>query len=352
MTNEKKERKENEIIDQVIALAHNEARKLKIIDRLEDVNTNIPFFQIKGNKICIGGYKNHDNANRMIFWAQYLQKFIMPFQRSNSLNGYFNIELHDSYSHTDKVLACRELRKQKKEGEEEDDISSYKSCLVWSKHKEDDHVVLLPDLYHLVNFNHRLSNNIDTLSWNEKNDKIGFWGTTTGLMNPTLNERIKACIWFDAMDSEHLKSDCYITNIAQMTKESIYNSIPSFPRIYKAPVQIPYQYQYKFLLDIPGNTCSWDRIPLAMNSHSLLFKTPCADMCFYYPLLKNKEHYVDVTVHDGDVFKQRLYYLNNPKEASFITNNANRFSQNVFTSEMAHLYTNEMFKHVAYLHGR
>lgn len=356
----------NPLIANVVSLAQQEAKKLKIYDNLEDLNTNIPFFQINNRNILVGGYKHHDNASTMLFWAKYLQKYILPFQPTKSLDGYYNIELHDSYSHTQKVVECREKRdreKRDKDGkngkngkngnhddDEDDAIDSYRNCLVWSKHKDDDHVVLLPDLYHLINYRNRLIENKDVISWSNKNDKIGFWGSTTGSMNPLKNERIKMCTWFHRIDPTHQLSDCFITNIVQMSKESVLTNIPNFQSIYTPPISIPYQYQYKFLLDIPGNTCAWDRVPLIMNSRSLLFRSPCADMCFYYPLMKNKEHYVDINAHD--ILNQRSYYLSNPKEVEFIVKNANTFSEIMFSGNIANLYINALFKEAGHLKGR
>jgi len=209
---------------------------------------------------------------------------------------------------------------------------------------------LLPDLYHILNYNNRLENNPDHYVWEEKNNKIGFWGTTTGHMDPLRNRRIQTCLWFDQYDPMHRESDCYITNIAQISYNNIVQKVPSFERIKKNPVIIPFQYSYKFLLDIPGNTCSWDRVPLILQSHSLLLKMPCDDMCFYYPLLKDSETHVEVTPEN--VFEKRTYYLQNPNEAKRITREANKLSKVLFRGELAKTYIQTLFKEVALHKGK
>lgn len=333
-----------EVNELVKKLACREAHKLTIAESIENIHHHIPFFKIEGEQVLVGGFKHHDNASRMIFWAKYLQTHILPFMPKNgALNGYYNIELHDSYSHIPRIVDAREKN-------DTGPIDEYKNCLVWSRHKHDNDVVLLPDLYHIINYNNRLENNPDHYVWEQKNDKIGFWGTTTGHMDPCRNNRIQTCLWFDTQDPSHKLSDCYITNIAQMTYADIIERVPTFQRIKKNPVILPFQYNYKFLLDIPGNTCSWDRVPHIMHSRSLLLKMPCEDMCFYYPLLKDGETHVEV---DKDsVFKKREYYLQNPREAKHITQKANAFSENVFKGDVARSYIRTLFEEVAYLKGK
>ncbi len=334
------------ILDKIKDLAKKEAKKLYIYENLRDcpLDSHLPLFQICGSNIKVGCFKKHDNAPRMMFWANYLKNYVLPVQKSGSLDGFYNIELHDSYTHLKDVMKARTSGFGNANSYH---LNKYKNCLVWSKDRNDEDVVLLPDIYHIANFGNRLQMHKDSYLWDQKCDKIGFWGTTTGNTDPLMNDRIQTCEWFYKQDPRHLISDCYITKIAQMKPHDILEQCPLFPHIFKEPVSIPYQYKYKFLLDIPGNTCSWDRVPLIMNSNSLLFKMPCQDMCFYYPLLKENEHFVQVD--KNDVLKKREYYLNNPKEAQFIISNARSFSQTVFTSETARLYINELFREAANL---
>lgn len=319
-----------DINETISYLGRQEGRKLKICSEISELNPNIPFFEINDYRVRIGGYKNHDNASRMIFFASYLQDNILPgTNRDKSLNGFYNLELHDSYSYLH----------QDEPGH--NDTQSYNNCLVWSKRKCDDHVILIPDVYHLTNYGNRFTCENDSLSFEMKNDKIGFWGTTTGNRNPLLNRRIQMCKWLNMHDEMHERSDCYITNVAQMKAESISD----LAHIYKQPVSISFQYNYKFLLNIPGNTCSWDRVPLIMRSNSMLFNMPCDDMCFYYPLLTSGNQYIRVDTHD--IFKHQLYYRNNHNEAKFITKNANNFFRNYLNGTVAKQYLISLFEAAA-----
>jgi len=343
-------------MEEIINLAQKEGKKLNIYNDLDDINLNIPFFQIEDSIIKIGGYKHHDNAPRMLYWANYLQKKILPnLENGVNINGYYNIELHDSYTHLDHIVQERNGIKTSSydENKKISTLDEYKNCLVWSKHKDDEHVVLLPDIYQLSNYGNKFSSSIykDPYNWDNKKDKIGFWGTTTGNQDPLKNRRIQTCLWFLERDPTHLFSECFITNIAQIKKNVLLDNISKFPLIYHKPVDFFHQYNYKFLLDIPGNTCSWDRLPLIMNSKSLFFKMSCDDMCFYYPLLKEKTHYIDVSLKNDDILKKREFYLNNPKKSEDIIQNASLFAQNYLHQDSAQQYIISLFTE-AYYHKK
>jgi hypothetical protein len=318
-------------VDAITYIAHQEGKRLKPKVIESDVCSEMPYFQLSmtetETQIRVHGYREHDNADRMIYFANYLSRQVLPYIKNlKGLSGYYNIELHDTYSYLSNGL-------------------DYNGCLTWCRRKTDNNVVLLPDLYHLCNYQDKLLEIADDNTWTAKNDMIGFWGTTTGSRKPSLNQRINTCLW--ALDHPD-KTDFKITKVAQMTLSDITNEVPSFSKIYKSSgyVTPDDMFKYKFLLDIPGNTCSWDRVPMIMKSKSLLFKMPCQDMCFYYPLMHNKTHFVEVD--ENTMLKMQTYYLNNPKEADFIIQNANHFANEFFTGVNANVYTVALFDYCAY----
>ena len=311
--------------DTIINCAQLAGKRLKPSREIETVqHDDIPYFQMiqKNNQISIKGYQyeKHDNAPRMKFFEIALAKALSGFGIACGNPLYFNVELHDTYSYLDKY-----------------NNSMYDNCLVWSKRAGDDNVILLPDLYHLNNFNGKLKYK-DKLCWEEKINKIGFWGTTTGNRNPVKNTRIQTCLWGIP---HREKVDFYITNIAQMTAKDIFLNVPDFQNIYSSYANDESMLKYKFLLDIPGNTCSWDRVPFVMNSKSLLFKMPCSDICFYYPFFKSGTHFVDVNT--DNMLSIMTYYRNNPKEAIMMTENANYFVNSYLQQSSAYLYLRTLF---------
>ena len=303
-------------------LGNEQGKRLKPAETLDDLTPGIPWFQIKGHEVTnYGGHIGHDNADRLPFFTQYLTMNVLPHVEALAkLDGYYNIELHDTYSYLKNGI-------------------DYTNCLTWSKRKEDHDVVLLPDLYHICNFGDKLHKHVDKLDWVSKPcDRIGFWGTTTGDRDPKKNERLKTCDW--SVDKP--ETEFYITKVAQMDIKDVQAAYPRFDDFSSASTTPETMFDYKFLLDIPGNTCSWDRVPLVLNSKSLLFKMPCRDMCFYYPLLHSGTHYVSVNTFN--MLDQRRFYLANPGTAKFITGCANKFATDFLHARHALMYTVGLFE--------
>ena len=320
-------------LDTISYLASTEGHKLKIHNEINTINKNIPFFHLEKNNdgfydIKMFNYEKHDNADRMVFFSKYLTDRVLRLvDKSYDLTGYYNIELHDTYSYLNNGV-------------------DYSNCLVWSKNVKDHHTILMPDLYHLIDFGGKLKDK-DVISWESKTDAVGFYGSTTGSRNPTTNQRIKTCMW--ARDHRHF-TDFHITNIVQMDPQVVFNKVPDIQQVLTHPVHHTALYKYKFLLDIPGNTCSWDRVPLVLNSNSLLFKMPCDDVCFYYPLMHQKEHFISVNHHN--MFANFMYHKNNPFESKEIVKRANSFVENYLKPQHALMYLVYLFEQAGYEHGK
>lgn len=314
-------------IDVIRTLGQNEGRKLKP----NSFDVRLPYFNVSNSKVeSISNFENHDNASRLVFLKEYLNKNIMPnIDKSIKLNGYFGIELHDSNSYLQNNI-------------------DYDNALVWARNRNDRKSILIPDLYHLANFNDDLSKYQDNYTFDTKPiHKIGFFGTTTGSRDPKLNQRIQTALW--SLDKRD-KIDCYITNIAQIEPELLKKTIINFKDVLHPYMETSCLFRYKYLLDIMGNTYSWNRVPIILNSKSLLFKMPCDDLGWYYPLLHDLTHFVGVS-HDNMITKMN-YYENNQKEASFMIDNANKFVSDYLRNIHAVVYLVSMFEESHYWHAR
>lgn len=304
--------------DSIRFLANIEGRKLKF----NSFDSNLPNFLITNNKvISYDNYESHDNAPRMKYFCDMLNNSILPHINNVKINSSFAIELHDSNSYLKNKI-------------------DYTNAFVWSRNKNDKKSILIPDIYQLFNYGNKLNNCIDNGVFNTKPiNKIGFFGSSTGSTNPSLNKRIDMALW--SIGHRDI-IDCYITNIVQMSTVDLKKQIPDYEEILHKNVDWDVLFKYKFLLDIPGNTCSWDRIPLVLNSKSLLFKTECDDNTWYYPLLHSGTHFVSV---DKDTIRnKKLFYENNAKEANFIIESGNRFAKTYLQSTKAHLYLKYMLE--------
>lgn len=321
--------------DVITLLGQREGRKLRF--RPEDHDPIVPYISLYSNaamrKTVVKGHNHigHDNEARMQFVDHLFTRIIAPHIDINTptLHGDFLIELHDSYSYLSR-------------GNEH---SLYKGAMTWSKRKNHEHTVLLPDIYQLVNYQGMITKDPFPTHSAKPYDKIGFFGTTTGDRSPRLNQRIQTCIW----SLQHRDMlDAYTTSVAQMSEMDILETIgaATMKQIVHDRVSHDDMFKYKFILDIPGNTASWDRVPLILQSNSLLFKMPCADMTWYYPLLHARTHYVAVNHHS--MRSQMTYYMNNPKEVQFMIDSANQFHKMFLHGNHATMYMVALMEEAAH----
>lgn len=195
--------------------------------------------------------------------------------------------------------------------------------LTFSKNKYRKNV-LIPDVYALNNYNGMLNIN-DTF---QKKDEMIFAGSSTGnTFNLYLNDRLNVCNY--AIDKNWLNAK--ITNVVQTNYNCIKKCYPDCDKFISKFIPVQEQLQYKFILSIDGNTTAWDRVPWVMNSRSLLFRYNTDNINWYYPLMKAGEHFVECDLNT--IENKYKFYLNNPKEAEFIVNNANQFVKDYLTYE-------------------
>ena len=306
-------------LDVICTLAQTEAKKFKFGD------DRLPWFEIENNKVVDNGnHQGHDNADRMGFFCHHLTQHVLSHLPTANTKTRYSIELHDSNSYLDNSY-------------------DYSGCMVWAKNKKDKGVVLIPDPYQLSNYGGTLVKDTSV----KTTDKIGFYGSTTGSRNPVKNERIQTALW--SLDHRDI-IDCYITNIVQMSRDTFTSIGDKHERIMHPFIRLDDMLQYKYLLDINGNTTSWNRVPQILNSKSVLFKLKGTDMSWYYPLLHDGTHFVAVNHHN---MRSKLAYCrNNPKEMDFIIANANRFVTSFLKPNHANFYLVSLLEEIQHLHGK
>lgn len=297
--------------------------------REEEVDKTIPYFCIKRNQLGaldVEGFafENHDNAPRMIGWIEYLKRNIIPNVRNKTgVCGYYNIELHDSYTYLENG-------------------KNYKDCFTFSKFKNDPGCVLIPDPYMMYNWGNSLATVSDNLPFEKKSNIVSFYGTTTGHRNPSQNQRIQICAWAKENPFFNMK----ITKVAQMTEDSIINSIglSTWKDIYQpSPVSYADQMKNKFHLVVDGNTCRFDVWNYKTNC--LTFKYDSSEMLWYYPMLRHYEHFVEV--HKDNLEFQRNFYINNVNDAHRIIRNANILANELFKPMTHMMYTTALFETIS-----
>jgi hypothetical protein len=312
--------------ENIIHLAQHNSRKC-YPKRLEEIDQSIPYFQLTKTQLgkydmkCYA-YEKHDNADRMQLWEQYLKNMILPNIDYNvDLTGYFNIQLHDSYTYLN-------------------DNKDYKDVLCFSKFKDDKDPILIPDPYFICNWGNMLNNINDEQEWTKKKSKIVFVGTTTGNREPIKNERINLCLW--GLNNKDF-CDFNITKVAQMNLLDVKSKIPDFDKFYKTNMSIPDQMQYKYQLSIDGNTCKFNVEQYKMSS--VVMKYDSREMLWYYPLLQEDVHYVGV--NKNNIKEKFDFYNNNPQLAQIMIYNAKKISNNIFRPIIHQMYTVKLFESIA-----
>ena len=317
--------------DNIYYLAQVNARNWTPRKDIEELEKDIPFIQvakdIRGKYVVTGhGHKGHDNEPRMDYYCRYFQDWIFPNVEGNA-SGYYNIELHDSYAYLERPQ-----------------VDYMNGVMTFAKAKNDVGPILIPDPYMVGNWADKNVDIVDTVPWDCKDDKVCFFGTTTGSRDPIKNRRINMCIW--ACDRKQ-RYDFGITHVAQMSPSQIISSIglSRWQDILRPrPVSWQEQVRNKFLFLPDGNTCKFDVWP--MQTQSLCLKDVSDDMLWYYPMLGDKQHFVEVD--EKTIDNVVSYYLANPREAQTIVATSQSFSKAMFQPSSHILYTTALFETMAW----
>lgn len=318
-------------MDATELIAHAAASEAKSLrparEAWEVVEDKVPYFSIKrngSNGYAVTGHNHvgHDNESRMDFVCAFLRRSVLPYiDRRIDVSGFYKLELHDSYSYLDAA-------------------DSYANCLTFSRRIRDSHMTLLPNPYQMANYAGQVE--VDTVPWDKKTDLAYFAGSTTGARDPDANVRVQACRW--ALG--HRGSlDFKLTHVVQMSMDDLKRKVPEWQSIVASPVPIAENFNHKYLVNLPGNTCAWSRVPLVMASKSLLLNVRQSDIEWFYPFMIEGTHFLGGDLES--VPDKRRFAASNPQLAHYIVANANRFAATFLGSSQAALYTACLLEEVA-----
>ena len=199
--------------------------------------------------------------------------------------------------------------------------------MVFSKNKESN-CILIPDLYSMNNYGGKISKR-DNVPFLRKRNEGLFIGSTTGNGNPEKNSRLRLCDF--SLNNKKIKA--YINNICQISEDKIAKTYPKYKNFLHKNLSIEEQVQYKYLINVDGNTCAWDRLVWILNTNSICLKQKSNNKCWYYDLLENNKHYIEFNEPD-----ELINIINNLNEqkCNDIIKNANAFV-NEYLREKAHM---------------
>jgi hypothetical protein len=294
----------------------------------------VPFFSIsknaerRGYRVRSHNFEHHDNAPRMPFYCDFIANHVLPNVGDDyDASGYYLIELHDTYTYLPKNKSS--------------ESKVYDNAMVFAKHCNDRMPCLVPDPFMVSNYGGRMQIK-DTKQFEQKIPKIIFRGSTTGSTVAADNARLKLCAW--AMGNPSM--DFGITNVVQMTEDVVRRAYLDFDRLLVPHASQEHHYSYKYILSVDGNTASWDRLMWVANSQSLAMKYKSEHMLWYYPLLQEDQHYVNVTT--DNLTKQFAYYENNTPHAKWIIANANKFASQYANANAATMYMARLLEGISF----
>jgi len=146
---------------------------------------------------------------------------------------------------------------------------------------------LLPNPY-LLSRRKRLGTPIP---WQKKADAVYFRGAATGSHDYETNVRVAACRLVQNLPD----SDCRLTSFAEVPPDFV--AAARRDGITASPAPLVHMNRHRFLLDIDGNTSSWDRFLVigAFGGVPIRFETTWEEC--WHPLIREGEHYVGATRH-------------------------------------------------------
>jgi hypothetical protein len=220
---------------------------------------------------------------------------------------------------------------------------------VYAKSKDASSLVLMPDFKALTGYP-RLRRAIEQGNqkqpWETKVAKAFWRGITTGSWLTALNwdqvARVKLAI---LASSNPDKIDARLSGVVQCDPE-----IPALLRakglIDKNRSRVDHL-KYKYLVDVDGNSCSFERYFWLLLSNSVVLKQMTPNIQWYYRGLKPYEHFIPVKRDLSDLFEQIEWAQTHDQEAKQIAENATSFIKNELSIEDVFVYMTHLLREYA-----
>lgn len=337
-------------------LAASEGLRARPLARLEDLiaaqkgDKALPWFRIEAvqqqgsssstdsptRRLAVtemGGHAGHDNEPRLAYVCSFLQQRVLPLVRA-PVAGYYRLELHDSYSYLPDSQLYRRAG-----------ALTFSRPAAGSAAAQHDTMALLPDPYQMGDYGGMLAAR-DTVPWAVKEPTLFFAGTTTGARRPRDNLRIRACVW--ALSQPRHVCRFSITNVAQMRSEDARAEwgAEAWDAVLGPPVPTEAHWRHRFQVNLVGNTACWSRVPMVLASSSLLVNVRHADATWYYPLLREGEHYAAVDTYDELPGMRKVLMADDARNQEMVRA-AHRFCAAHLTAQHAAQYTARMLESAA-----
>lgn len=277
----------NNVYENICRRALNESKK-KIVNNLANSDDIIEITIIDNIVTLTKETNNNLFKSRQTQVLQFINESCKLLDKC--INITINIGLHDTYH-------------------------SNLGIMIFAGNKNTENI-FIPDTYAMNNYNNILQK--DTICFENKKNKAIFIGSSTGDSNPKYNERLNLCNKY--INSTQI--NCYIHNFCQINMDLLKNEYPNYQLFSSNGISIKEQLEYKYIINIDGNTTSWDRIPWIFNSNSLCLKKKSNQISWYYDFMLKDEHYIEF---DDDSLIETIINTIPINECQRIIKNANQF---------------------------
>ncbi len=284
-------------------------------------------FEIHNNQIVktISYIPKDKFQSRLQITSQFIQQVVQ--QTNYKINGNFIINLHDKsdlHPNVNEIVFTKNIQTQK---------------------------AIIPDIYAMEAYK-RVGDIPDSIPFGQKKNKGIFIGVTTGDTHPLKNERLQLCNYshFLKQKGEECLMDVFINHIAQIPEEQIQQFYPHYKQFIKGDLSIQDQRQYRYIINIDGNTSSWDRLVWVYQGNNIFVKKKSDNISWFYPLMIKGDHYVEF--ENGQELNLKIEVMNrmwekNPSRLETLMKTQREFAQN-YLSFFAHLtYTSMLFAEIS-----
>lgn len=220
------------------------------------------------------------------------------------------------------------------------DVPSLAPVLVFSKNKHYINQVLIPDLGALIN-NEGVGEQIETAKtrfpWKVKKEQAFWRGASTGgsFQTDSWYQLARAkLVLLSLQYPEHL--DAKFSLFVQGAESN--PAMLAMPELRGQAVSQADSLKYKYLIDVDGNTCSWQRTYWILLSNSTLLKQVTDNIEWYYKILIPYEHFIPIKEDLSDLIEQINWTRKNDRKAHKIAKNATQFARENLSEEMVYLY--------------
>jgi hypothetical protein len=213
---------------------------------------------------------------------------------------------------------------------------------VFAKNKNYHNQILFPD-FSALNSNDELIKSCKTYTknhpWEKKENKVFWRGRTTGSIYTKENFRTLPRVRAVYMSAQYPDLiDATFTLPLSQNSETIIDILKKEARNVVKFVPIEDHFAYKYLLDIDGNSCTYERCRWILLSNSVLLKPDSNNIQWYYHLLKPYENYVPLNDDLSNMVDIVNWLKQNDAKAKEIMLKANRMANTIFTKEAIQKY--------------